>query len=151
MRHPSINERNKEIIDGEEVWITVKPQRSSTSLRNTKFALKPGRYGFHISINPIVNMRATIMDIDMTNVSLIGWTSDGTPRLSKDNRIKTKVHIGHNSTRFVIGGLRKREVVRSITGLPILSKIPFLGYLFSTENESTKRSQLVLVCEAESS
>ncbi|QSH40489.1 hypothetical protein P0136_13005 [Lentisphaerota bacterium ZTH] len=143
--------KKKVTVDGKEVWVTVKPSQSSSSMRNSKFALKPGRYGFHLSVNPVVNMRATIMDIDMTNVSLIGWTSDGTPRLSKDNRIKTRVHIGHNKQRFVIGGLRKREVVRSVTGVPILSKLPFLGYLFSTENESTKRSQLVLVCEAESS
>jgi Flp pilus assembly secretin CpaC len=87
----------------------------------------------------------------MTSVSLIGWTSDGTPRLSKDNLITTKVHIGNNKQKFIIGGLRKREVVRSTTGVPILSRLPFIGYLFSTEKESTKRSQIILVCEAEPS
>ena len=87
----------------------------------------------------------------MTSVSLVGWTSDGSPRLSKDNLIKTKVHIGNNKQQFVIGGLRKREVVRSVTGVPLLSRLPFIGYLFSTEKESTKRSQIILVCEAEPS
>jgi hypothetical protein len=135
----------------EWVWETVKPLGTISEQKNTKFALKPGAFGFYIAVNPIVTRRATVLDIAMTNVSLIGWTSDGTPRLSKDNLIETKVHIGHNRQEFVIGGLRKREVVRSVTGMPILSKLPVIGYLFSTESESTKRSQLVLVCEAESS
>jgi Flp pilus assembly secretin CpaC len=138
-------------IDGEEEWVTVQPLETSKTLRNTQFALKPGHYGFHIAVNPVVNRNATVLDVEMTNVSLMGWTTAGTPRLSKDNLIKTKVHIGNNKQAFIIGGLRKREVVRSVTGVPILSRIPFLGYLFSTESESTKRSQLVLVCEAESS
>ncbi|MDD5598802.1 MAG: hypothetical protein PHV82_12715 [Victivallaceae bacterium] len=133
------------------VWQTVDPVQSTTEQKNTKFALKSGAYGFHIEVNPIVTRRATVLDIAMTNVSLIGWASDGTPRVSKDNLIETKVHIGNNRQEFVIGGLRKREVVRSVTGVPILSKLPVIGYLFSTESESTKRSQIVLVCEAESS
>ena len=132
-------------------WVTVSPTQSSTQIKNSKFALKPGNYGFHIEINPIVNRNATVLDVAMTSVSLIGWTSDGSPRLSKDNAIETKVHIGNNRQEFIIGGLRKREVVRSVTGVPILSRLPFIGYLFSTEKESTKRSQIILVCEAEPS
>ena len=132
-------------------WVTVEPVQVGTQIKNSKFALKPGHHGFSIAVNPIVNRHATVLDVAMTSVSLIGWTSDGTPRLSKDNLIKTKVHIGNNRQKFIIGGLRKREVVRSTTGVPILSRLPFLGYLFSTEKESTKRSQIILVCEAESS
>ena len=135
----------------EYTWKTVQPVQSSTQTKNSKFALKPGHHGFHIAVNPIVNRHATVLDIAMTSVSLIGWTSDGTPRLSKDNLIRTKVHIGNNRQKFIIGGLRKREVVRSTTGVPLLSRLPVIGYLFSTEKESTKRSQIILVCEAESS
>ena len=132
-------------------WVTVQPTQRSIELKNTKFALKPGHFGFLIKVNPIVNRHATVLDVAMTSVSLVGWTSDGSPRLSKDNLIKTKVHIGNNKQQFVIGGLRKREVVRSVTGVPLLSRLPFIGYLFSTEKESTKRSQIILVCEAEPS
>ncbi|MDD5698793.1 MAG: hypothetical protein PHH77_09280 [Victivallaceae bacterium] len=132
-------------------WTTVTPTSTSASEKDTQFELRTGYYGFAISVKPVVNRHATVMEIKMTNVSLIGWNSDGTPRTSKDNLIQTKVQIGNNKRNFVIGGLRKREVVRSVTGVPLLSRIPYLGYLFSTEKESTKRSQLVLVCEAEPS
>ena len=132
-------------------WVTVDPVQIDTQMKNSKFALKPGHHGFRIEVNPIVNRQATVLDVAMTSVSLIGWTSDGTPRLSKDNLITTKVHIGNNRQKFIIGGLRKREVVRSTTGVPILSRLPVIGYLFSTEKESTKRSQILLVCEAEPS
>ena len=32
-------------------------------------------------------------------------------------------------------------------GIPILKDLPLLGWIFSTESESTKRSQLVVVAE----
>jgi hypothetical protein len=137
--------------DSEYNWVTVSPTQSTTELKNSKFALSPGQFGFAIKVNPIVNRHATVLDVAMTSVSLAGWTSDGSPRLSKDNLIETRVHIGNNKQQFVIGGLRKREVVRSVTGVPLLSRLPFIGYLFSTEKESTKRSQLIFVCEAEPS
>jgi len=151
LKKKKYTENDPHTATSEYVWETVKPVQSTESIKNSKFALKPGHHGFHIAVNPIVNQYATVLDVAMTSVSLIGWTSDGTPRLSKDNLIKTRVHIGNNKQKFIIGGLRKREVVRSVTGVPILSRLPVIGYLFSTEKESTKRSQIILVCEAEPS
>jgi type II secretory pathway component GspD/PulD (secretin) len=107
----------------------------------------PGGYGFRIQINPAVCEENTIMDVVMNNDSLIGWNSNGTPRISKNNTIQTKVMLSNSSNQFVIGGLEKQEVVRSVSGVPFLKDLPVLGWAFSTESESTKKSQLVLVAE----
>ena len=40
-------------------------------------------------------------------------------------------------------------MVRGVAGVPLLKDLPLLGWLFSTESESTKRSQLVLIARAE--
>ena len=90
----------------------------------------PSSYGFSLSLTPVVAEKTTVMEIDIRNDSLIGWNSDGSPRISRDTGLRTKVMMSNNGETF-----------------PWLKKIPFLGYLFSTESQATKRSQLVLVLE----
>ncbi len=109
----------------------------------------PAAYGFKITVSPSVCTENTILNITMHNDSLIGWQSTGAPRIAKGSAVDSKVMISNKSNRFVIGGLEKKEVVRSVTGIPFLKDIPILGWAFSTEVESTKRSQLILVAQCE--
>ncbi|MBQ7400407.1 MAG: hypothetical protein IJW07_00045, partial [Lentisphaeria bacterium] len=81
-------------------------------------------------------------------ISLIGWNSDGSPRLNR-SQYKTSVQVGYNGGEFVVGGIQKVSVVRGVAGLPFLKDLPFLGWLFSTETESTKTTDLVLVLQTE--
>ena len=59
------------------------------------------------------------------------------------------MQIGNSGKNFVIGGLKKFDVVRGVAGLPLLKDLPLLGWLFSTESESTKKSQIVILASAE--
>lgn len=104
-------------------------------------------YGFSIKITPSVCDDATNLGVVMENTSLMGWNSDGSPRISKSNTVDTEVMISHKGNRFVIGGLENKSRVRGVSGLPFLKDLPFVGWIFSTETESTKKSQLVLVAE----
>ena len=80
----------------------------------------------------------------------MGYLSDGTPRQSQLEPLTTRIMIGNKNNRFVIGGIEKLDVVRGQGGIPILKDIPLIGWAFSTESESTKKSQLVVVAECES-
>ncbi|MPN29546.1 hypothetical protein SDC9_176999 [bioreactor metagenome] len=105
-------------------------------------------FQYKLNINPVVTAKSTTLTLDVSGVSLIGWNGDGTPRLSKSN-FNTEVQIGNNGKDFVIGGIQKVNVVRSVAGLPFVKDIPGLGWLLSTDSESTKKSQLVLIARAE--
>ena len=107
----------------------------------------PSSYGFTLSLTPVVAEKTTQMDIDIRNESLIGWNSDGTPRISRDTGLRTRVMMNNSGETFVIGGLSKRSLVTSDGGIPWLKKLPILGYLFSTESQATKSSRLILVLE----
>ena len=104
-------------------------------------------FGFEMKMTPSITEKATILNVIMGNSSLIGYTSDGSPRIQKAAVIDTQFMIDNKGTKLVIGGLEKRDVVRVSGGLPILKDLPVIGWLFSTEQESTKRSQLVVVAE----
>jgi type II secretory pathway component GspD/PulD (secretin) len=125
-------------------WIKT---NDMTLYKGPQIKTKPSNaFGFNMTITPAIASEATTLEVTLNNTSLTGWQSSGDPRFSAST-VNTKVMIGNANSSFIIGGLEKRETVRSVGGVPILKDLPLLGYLFSTESESTKRSQLVLVAE----
>ncbi|MBR2345137.1 MAG: hypothetical protein IKA71_05065 [Lentisphaeria bacterium] len=104
-------------------------------------------FGFDIQLTPSVNQKATSLNVVINNSSMIGYTSDGTPRIQKNAKIDTDFMISNAGTKLVIGGIEKRNVIKVSGGLPILKDLPLLGWIFSTETEATKRSQLLVVVE----
>jgi len=109
-----------------------------------------GGFGFTMKINNAsVNMKETRFNITLNNSSLIGFASNGAPRIAKGNTVNQDVSLPHGNRMFVIGGLRKQELVKSKTGIPYLMQIPILGYLFCSESDSVKHSELVVTAECE--
>ena len=104
-------------------------------------------FGFTMTLTPEVSSAATILHVAINNSSLIGYTADGRPRVQKEAAINTSFMIDNAGSKLVIGGINKRDVVRVSGGLPILKDLPLIGWIFSTESESTKKSQLLAVVE----
>ena len=103
---------------------------------------------FDMTINAIATSAAATLEFDLASQSLIGWNGDGTPRTSNSS-ISTAVQIGYEAKEFVIGGINKKEVVRSVSGLPFTKDLPVIGFLFGSESESIKSSMIVLIATAE--
>ena len=100
-----------------------------------------------LSLTPSISAKATMLDVNVSNSSLIGYTSEGTPRIQQGAEVASSFMISNEGTKLVIGGIEKRDVVSVSGGIPLLKDLPILGWVFSTESESTKRSQLVVVAE----
>ena len=133
-------------INDEVVELTV--DGKITASKGNQTELTPDdRYGFSMTVTPAIGAKATKLKVEIENSSLIGYTSDGSPRIQNGAKIATDFMISNSGTRLVIGGIEKKDVVRVSGGLPILKDLPILGWIFSTESESTKRSQLVVVAE----
>ncbi|MBE6406126.1 MAG: hypothetical protein E7040_08910 [Lentisphaerae bacterium] len=105
------------------------------------------KIGFAIRMTPSINKKATTLRVRIGNTSLIGYTSDGSPRIQQGAKIDTEFMISNEGTKLVIGGIEKRSVVSVSGGVPFLKDLPFIGWIFSTETEATKRSQLLVVAE----
>lgn len=103
-------------------------------------------YGFQLRMIPSVCEDTTTIDINMYNTSLIGFTNAGVPRTER-SEVNTKVMVNNKGGRFVIGGLEKKSVVKSVSKVPWLGSIPVLGWAFAGESEVTKKSQIVAVIE----
>ncbi len=104
-------------------------------------------FGFNIRMTPFINRKATKLNVRVSNSSLIGYNSDGTPRVQQSADIDTDFMVSNEGSKLVIGGIEKRSVMRVSGGVPLLKDIPGIGWIFSTETEATKRSQLLVVAE----
>lgn len=113
--------------------------------RDTQFT----SYGFEMSILPSIADNATTLDINMVNVSLLGFpeNSSGAPGRPRTMRseMNTTVMVDHKTDTFVIGGLEKVVSTRSVSKLPWIGSIPLIGYIFNSESEVTRKSPLVAV------
>ena len=112
-----------------------------------KTTVSSANFGFSMKVNSVtVGTEETQFDITLSNTSLLGFQSNGSPRISSGNTISQVVSLPHGKDTFVIGGLVKHTVVDSTTGIPFLSDIPWIGkYLFGSTSKSIKQSQLVVV------
>ena len=109
----------------------------------------PG-FGFTMTVNNVsVNLEETRFDVTLSNTSLLGFQSNGAPRISNGGVVKQAVSLPHGKDTFVIGGLTKQEEVESRTGVPWLMDIPMLGYLFSSVSKSVKHTELVVMAQCE--
>ncbi len=105
-------------------------------------------FKFILQITPSISAKATTLAVDIATISMIGYDSTGMVRRSNYNA-KQKVMLGNGRNAFYLGGIEKKSVVRDVGGVPLLKDIPGLGWIFATERESTKHSQLIVSAECE--
>jgi len=105
-------------------------------------------FQFDLKVTPVVTGNAAQLKFDLASISLLGWNADGSARRSF-SKTATTVQIGPEAKEFVIGGLRKSESVRGTTGLPFFKDLPVIGRALSTETESLKQSQLVVIAHVQ--
>jgi len=110
-------------------------------------------YGFQMTIRPTICTDSTSIDLYMQNTSLLGFTENangaaGAAR-TMTSEVNTRLMANNENRRFIIGGLKKTAVVSSISKVPWLGSIPLLGWVFTSESEVSKKSQLVAVLECE--
>ena len=129
-------------------WKTDKQMNVQKNFqRDTQFT----SYGFEMTITPSIAKHATTLDINMVNISLLGFpeNSSGAPGRPRTMRseMNTRVIVDNKTDTFVIGGVEKVVSTRSVSKVPWLGSLPLIGYVFASESEVTRRSPLVAVVQ----
>lgn len=107
------------------------------------------QHGILLKIKPSADSKGHLrVDID-TEISLIdpSVTIDGIPGL-KTNRISSKFDL-KQSKIICLSGLLRESIGNSSEGLPWLSQVPILGYLFSSKDYLYNRSELFVFVHPE--
>lgn len=70
-------------------------------------------------------------------------TSTGPAVAIDTQQIKTKVSVKNGET-IVLGGIYQQQVIESVTKVPWLGDIPYLGRLFRTDSKFTEKRELLI-------
>jgi type IV pilus assembly protein PilQ len=100
--------------------------------------------GLTLTVTPIVESKNSIMlSINVTNSQPdFGQQVNGFPSVNNKS-VTTTVMVKNNST-LVIGGILYTDKSHSNNGVPVLSTLPIIGYLFSSRQRSVSREQLMV-------
>lgn len=125
--------------------VTITPEPTANGQVPVKTETKvPYSYGTSLNITPYKQGNYTKLEISIENISLVGFNDDGTAQTATSS-LDSELVVKNEGTEYVAGYLSRKEVIKSVTKVPIIGSIPFIGYLFSTEADQTRTNQLVIV------
>ena len=136
-----VTRNNKEaIISAREVipyrfYENDEAQRSSLEGQKTA--------GIYVRVLPTLQQDSCInLAIVPVLSDLTGWSPKGAPIIF-ERTLSTEVKVKDNSV-FVLGGLKKKEIVETRRGIPGLKDVPVLQYLFSVRQQVTVEREVLL-------
>jgi type II secretion system protein D len=103
--------------------------------------------GIILKVKPQVNDSGLVsLEIDQEISSLGGnVVIAGQNYQSIDKTESTTNLVSQDGETIIIGGLIREDVTKSRAGIPFLSRIPILGYLFGNTIDETKRTELIIL------
>jgi general secretion pathway protein D len=137
-----------------EVNTTV-ASNSSVALTTYETNINTVPVGFVMSVTPFINDSDSVtLNVRPTISRVIDHVNDPNPSLAavgvtsqipviQVREIESLLKISNGDTA-IIGGLMQDVTNNQNTGIPILSNIPWLGKLFSYEDDKREKSELVI-------
>jgi len=102
--------------------------------------------GIKLIVTPRINQDGYItMEVTPDVSEILEWRTfqDAEWPVTSTRRATTRVRIKDNQT-LVIGGLLKQSRIKGNTGVPFLSRIPLLGYLFGKKSTTQDKTDLLI-------
>ncbi|MDR2104767.1 MAG: type II secretion system secretin GspD [Deferribacteraceae bacterium] len=96
----------------------------------------------HIVGDDLVNLE---IEQEVNKVSPSSFSNASPVTLTRTT--KTRVQL-YDKTIMVIGGLMKDDSSTTASGIPLLSDIPIIGWLFKTESETSEKTNLMVFITA---
>jgi general secretion pathway protein D len=142
------NNKEAEIIVGENVPFITSTSRDSTNLANVINTIERKDVGITLRITPHIHESEYVsLDIyqeasALKTGSLLESTTIG-PTTTKRST-KTTVLVKSGDT-VIIGGMMQTQASKQETKVPLLGDIPILGYLFKFTSETKTKTNLLIL------
>ncbi|MCB1130620.1 MAG: hypothetical protein KDN05_05780, partial [Verrucomicrobiae bacterium] len=148
LSRPSIFTANNQmgtIASGRRIAVPTNSYNSGTTGQSTNIEYRD--VVLKLEVVPLVNSQNEItMQISLVSDDVIGTQTIegiGDVPIIGTREIITTVTVPNNET-VVLGGLISENDQTNVTGIPVLSSIPGLGRLFSTNTDSKDRDELLV-------
>lgn len=152
--NPSIlclNNKESSIYVGKTISISTGSVSTATGVTGVTNSYKREDVGLTLKIKPRVSSNDKVtLDAEaiLENVTDTGLDADGNPvrqPTTSKQEVKTQAILGHGES-IIIGGLVKVYDTVSVSKIPLLGDIPWIGeYLFSSTTTETQEENLVVM------
>ncbi len=142
------NNKEAEIIVGENVPFITSTSRDSTNLANVINTVERKDVGITLRLTPHIH-ESQFVSLDLyqessalKNSTLLENSTVGPTTTKRSARTTVLVKSGDT---VVIGGIMQETKLNSESKVPLLGDIPLLGHLFKYTSKSNKRTNLVIM------
>jgi general secretion pathway protein D len=139
--------REARIQVGQQVPL-VTSETNVTGTTNIQRTIQYKDIGIILKVKPQVNDSGLVSMEISQEVSSLGRPvslGDGTTQPTLDKIEATTNLVAQSGQTIIIGGLIRDDITNEKTGIPFLTKIPLIGWLFGDWNDSTNRQELVIL------
>jgi type II secretory pathway component GspD/PulD (secretin) len=141
------NQEAKLLVGERQAYITTTTTTGATTTTTSEEVIFV-EVGIKLSITPRINDEGyVIMKIKPEISSLIGslTTNSGNVIPIIDTSSAETTIMAKDGSTIILGGLGKEEKTETSEGVPFLSKLPLLGFLFRSSTKRTERSELLIM------
>jgi len=145
------------VLDGRQARIQVGQQIPIVKTTSTQTAVSKSvdyiPVGIVLNLRPRVSADLTRITIQIETIiteteerlgALAATSGVQEAPLINNRKVQSFVRVTNN-TPFIVGGLISKKETELISGVPILSSIPFFGKLFQSSTIETKRKEVIVV------
>ncbi len=103
--------------------------------------------GIILKVKPRINAGGLValeLEQEISTYETIKLSTTDSQILLNKTDVTTELVVQDNQT-IVIGGLIREDTSKARTGIPYLSKIPILGWLFGGTEDETKRQEIIIL------
>lgn len=133
---------------GDEVPIATS-QLSAVATGTTNNILSTIQYkdvGTILKVKPQINESGVVaMEVSQEVSDYSTQTVLGTTQYVFTKREASTNLVAQDGQTIVIGGLIENDRTKTMTGVPFLSNIPILGHLFSSTDDTTTRTEIIVL------
>ncbi len=118
----------------------------SNSFNSTSRSIEYRNTGIILEVTPRINEKGLVaMDISQEVSKAQPLTVGGIQSPTITNRKAETSVVVQDGKTVVIGGIINNEKNATQSGIPYLSKMPLLGYLFSNTQDQNRKSELIIL------
>lgn len=140
-----LNHQEASIQVGDQVPITTQQQQATTTDSNIVNNIEFRDTGILLNVRPRVNASGlVVMEIEQEVSDVAPNSGNSLTPTIQQRKINSTVAVQSGET-VVLGGLIRENKSESESGVPGLSKVPVLGFLFGATNDTSRRTELVVL------
>lgn len=143
-----LNREKASIVVGQNVpFLTGTTTSAATPADNPYQTITRQDVGLTLDVIPFITPNGDVeLDIKQT-ASSVSNDRTASDVITNTRRLNTKIKL-HDGDGVLLGGLRQQTTEETISGIPGLRKIPWIGRLFEYRSTNNKSTNLVILISA---